>query len=98
MEYSSGSFLIYHIFQVCKAGCGGRPSGVKGDVRDRGYDLLLRQSVLESLLEMELDLFDTIQRNQAGNRDQSFIAQRERRTFPNVSEKNVLRQLSIVRC
>jgi hypothetical protein len=38
--------------------------GVEGNMRDRGHELFLRQAVLESLLEMELDLLDTVQRDE----------------------------------
>jgi hypothetical protein len=65
--------LIDHGLQVIQPGRRSRPSGVEGNVRDRGRELFLRQSILERLLEMELDLLDTVQRDQAGHRDQAFV-------------------------
>jgi hypothetical protein len=62
-------------------------------MRNRSNKFFLREPVFKSLLEMEFDLFDTIQRNQAGNRDQALIALRESGTFPNITEKKILGKL-----
>jgi len=52
---------INYFFQVTKpGGCSG-PAGVKCDMRDRSHKFFLREAVLKSLLEMGLDLLDTIQ-------------------------------------
>jgi hypothetical protein len=56
-------------------------------MRNRSHKLFLREAIFESLTEMEFDLLDPIQRNQACDRDQTLVALREWWTLPHVAEK-----------
>jgi hypothetical protein len=58
-------------------------------MRNRHHKFFLCETVFRSLLQMEIDLLDTIQRNQAWDGNQALIALREPGTFPDITEKKV---------
>jgi hypothetical protein len=65
--------LIHHFFQVEKSRGGCRPTGVKGDMGNGRHEFFLGEAVFKGLFEMEFDLFNPVQGNQTGNRDQVLL-------------------------
>jgi hypothetical protein len=58
---------------------------------NRRYRFFLGEPVFKGLFQMEIHLLDTIQRNQACDGNQAFVALGEAGTLPNITEKEISR-------
>ena len=59
-------------------------------MRNRRHKFFLCEADLKGLFQMKIDLLDAIQRNQASDGNQAFIALRKPGTLPDITEQKIL--------
>src|SRR4051794_6640817 len=71
-------------------GAGGRPAGIESEMGDQLDQLVAGDAVVERPLQVEGQLVDSVERDEARNGDQAAVARREAGPLPDVSEQHLV--------
>src|ERR1700730_532113 len=87
-RYQPALFLLEHIFGDQCRGHRRRPAGIKGEMGDHFAELVFREAIVESPLQMTDELLFAAARDQSRAGDQATVTLREAGPLPDFTEQH----------